>query len=342
MPDLRLRRSFEFGIRFKFPSLQGTPLVQFIRSQTTIAASAAVTGFGFWSGLDVNLEFHPAVENSGVVFVRVDLPGQPRIKATVANRITGPRRTTLVSSGVAVEMVEHVLSALAGLKIDNCEVRVNQAEMPGMDGSSLAFVEALLTAGKIELETTRAITYVTQSVRLGDENSWIDIAPSDVGGFELEFQLDYPGNPAIGKQTFSSTIDQDGYLQEIAIARTFVLDSEAQFLREQGLGERVGYQDLLVFDHNGPIENSLRFENECARHKVLDMVGDFALLGTDIVGKFTAFKSGHRLNAQVVLELIRQHEQQNYQDHNHQSTSHGPTSAYVSGGSTINKNRLSA
>ena len=311
-------------------------MVQFIRPQTTIAASAAVTGFGFWSGLDVDLEFHPAVENSGVVFVRVDLPGRPRIEAKVQNRITGPRRTTLACEGVAVEMVEHVLSALAGLKIDNCEVRVNQAEMPGMDGSSLAFVEALLKAGKIELQSTRAITYVTQSVRVGDENSWIDIAPSEIGGFELEFQLDYPGNRAIGKQTFSSAMDQDVYCNGIATARTFVLDSEAKILQEQGLGQRVGFQDLLVFDQDGPIDNELRFEDECARHKMLDMVGDFALIGTDIIGKFTAHKSGHRLNAQVVFELIRQTEQQNRQDHQ------GTTNAYVSGGSTIYKNRLSA
>jgi len=171
------------------------------------------------------------------------------------------------------------LSALAGMKIDNCEVHVNQAEMPGLDGSSIGFVLALESAGKVELDATREITWVTQTTRVGDEDSWIEIAPTENQSFELEFLLDYPGHDAIGKQHCQTA---------------------------KGLGARVGYQDLLVFDQHGPIDNELRYENECARHKVLDMIGDFALIGTDIVGKFTACKSGHRLNSQVVIELLKQ------------------------------------
>ena len=265
-----------------------------------------MAGFGFWSGLDVKLEFHPAVASSGVVFIRTDLPGRPRIEANIANRVAGPRRTTLVSNDVAVEMVEHVLSALAGMKIDNCEVHVNQAEMPGLDGSSIGFVLALESAGKVELDATREITWVTETKRVGDEDSWIEIAPAENQSFELEFLLDYPGHAAIGKQHWETKLTTAAYCEQIAPARTFVLDTEAEQLRAKGLGARVGYQDLLVFDQRGPIDNELRYENECARHKVLDMIGDFALIGTDIVGKFTACKSGHRLNSQVVIELLKQ------------------------------------
>ncbi len=254
----------------------------------------------------MKLEFHPAAADSGVVFIRTDLPGQPRIKAGITNRVTGPRRTTLVSNGCAVEMVEHVLSALAGMKIDNVEVHVNQAEMPGMDGSSIPFVLALQSAGKIELDAIRATSWVTETIRIGDENSWIELSPTEDQSFELEFLLDYPGHASIGRQAFATRLNIADYCEQIAPARTFVLDTEADQLRANGLGKRVGYQDLLVFDQDGPIENELRFDDECARHKVLDMVGDFALIGTDIVGKFTACKSGHRLNSQVVFELLRQ------------------------------------
>ncbi len=265
-----------------------------------------MAGFGFWSGLDVKLEFHPAVANSGVVFIRTDLPGHPRIEANISNRVAGPRRTTLVSNDCAVEMVEHVLSALAGLRIDNCEVHVNRAEMPGLDGSSIGFVLALQSAGKIELDATREITCVTETKRIGNKESWIEIAPAENQSFELEYLLDYPGNAAIGKQHWEMVLTPTDYCEHIAPARTFVLDTEADQLRAGGLGERVGYQDLLVFDQLGPIENELRYDNECARHKMLDMIGDFSLIGTDLIGKFTAYKSGHRLNSEVVVELLKQ------------------------------------
>lgn len=254
----------------------------------------------------MKLEFHPGVANSGIVFVRTDLLGHPRIEATIKNRVKGPRRTTLTSNECSVEMVEHVLSALAGMKIDNCEVHVNQAEMPGLDGSSIGFVLALQSAGKVELDATRAITWVTETKRIGDDDSWIEIAPADDQSFELEFRLDYAGNAAIGKQRWATKLTTADYCEQIAPARTFILDTEAEQLRAKGLGGRVSYQDVLVFDQHGPIENELRYDDECARHKVLDMIGDLALIGTDIVGKFSAFKSGHHLNSQVVIELLRQ------------------------------------
>ena len=281
-------------------------MVQFNRPQTTIAAPVTVSGFGFWSGLDVSLKFQPADENTGIVFERTDLPGGPRVEAKIVNRVSGPRRTTLVKDGCSVEMVEHVLSALAGLKIDNCKILVDRAEMPGMDGSSLPFVEALRTAGTIQQDAVRRVTRVTEAVRVGNAHSWIQIEPSQSDRYELCYQLDYPTCATVGQQTFTSALNVDRYRLSIAPARTFVLESEAEQLRRQGLGARVTYRDILIFNDQGPIENQLRFDDECARHKVLDMVGDFSLIGTDIIGKFTAFKSGHRLNSQVVLELLRQ------------------------------------
>lgn len=254
----------------------------------------------------MSLQFKPAAENTGIFFRRADIDGSPRVEASIVNRVSGPRRTTLVKDKCSVEMVEHVLSALAGLKIDNCEVVTDRAEMPGMDGSSLPFVEALTKAGTVQQDASRKVTHVTESVRVGDNQSWIQLEPSEHNRFELCFQLDYPTCPSVGQQTFSSTLNLERYRASIAPARTFVLKEEADQLLRQGLGARVTYDDILIFDDNGPIGNELRFSDECARHKVLDMIGDFSLLGTDIVGKFTAFKSGHRLNSQVVFELLRQ------------------------------------
>ena len=273
------------------------------RQQTTIANAVSVSGYGFWSGRDVTLEFRPAPANSNITFVRTDLPGQPRIPAVIQNRVNGPRRTTLVAHGCPVEMVEHVLAALSGLRIDNCEVHVDRAEMPGLDGSSQGFVDALLQTEIVKLDAPRFAKRVTQPLRVGDEASWIEAVPSDK--FEIEYNLSYDC-PSIGTQIFEAQVTPSVFKEQIAAARTFVLKSEADMLQQQGLGQRVTYQDILVFDETGPIENSIRFENECARHKLLDVIGDFALAGFDILGKFRACRSGHKLNSRMVFELLQQ------------------------------------
>ena len=302
--------------RLCHPRTCGTPPIQFApeshtldtatRQQATIASTVSVSGFGFWSGQDVTIDFHPADSDSGITFVRVDLPDQPRISAEVRHRIQGPRRTTLVDNGCAVEMVEHVLAALAGLQIDNCEVHVNRAEMPGCDGSSLAFTKALKSAGLVAQTANPKQITVTQPIRVGDDQSWIEARPNSDGQYRLTFDLDYPAEPAIGSQTYTYELSQDSFETEIAPARTFVLAAEAEALRSKGLGRRVTEQDVLVFDHAGPINNTLRFPNECARHKALDMIGDFSLAGADLVGDFVASRSGHLLNSQMVFALLSQ------------------------------------
>ncbi|MFK7768705.1 MAG: UDP-3-O-acyl-N-acetylglucosamine deacetylase [Mariniblastus sp.] len=278
---------------------------RFLRQQTTIAQRVSVSGFGFWSGRDVTLTFCPAKSDSGIVFVRTDIAGQPRIPAVVQNRVNGPRRTTLVANGCPVEMVEHVLSALAGMQIDNCEILVDRAEMPGCDGSSLAFVEALKSTTIVPLNAKRRVERVETTIRVGDDESWIQAEPSFSETLELTYHLDY-ACPAIGTQTYTTTVTPKSYVDELAAARTFVLEAEAAQLKQKGLGQRVTYQDVVVFRDDGPVDNVLRFDDECARHKMLDMIGDFSLSGRDLIGKFTASKSGHRLNSQMVFALLQQ------------------------------------
>jgi UDP-3-O-[3-hydroxymyristoyl] N-acetylglucosamine deacetylase len=282
----------------------GPSLRNDLRQQTTLAGNAAVQGFGYWSGREVRVEFRPAAADAGIVFVRGDLPAAPRIPARVAHRIETPRRTTLAANGAAVEMIEHIMAALAGLSIDNCEVWVDGAEMPGCDGSSLAFVEALRTAGTIELNAPRPRLVVGELTRVGSEEAWIEARPASRPGLFLKYRIDYGRDSAIGRQTVELEVTPDTFAAELASARTFLLKEEADWLRAQGRGQRATYQDLLVFDRHGPIENELRFRDECVRHKALDLVGDLALAGCDLSGHFIAHRGGHRLNAELLRAVL--------------------------------------
>ncbi|MCA9119145.1 MAG: UDP-3-O-[3-hydroxymyristoyl] N-acetylglucosamine deacetylase [Planctomycetaceae bacterium] len=279
-----------------------------LRSQHTIAKPATVTGFGYWSGKDIQVEFRPADAGTGLVFVRQDIASRPRIAALVANRIETPLRTTLVSNGVSVEMVEHVLAACAGLEVDNCEIWVDQPEMPGCDGSSQAFVDALSEAGIVEQDATRQRLVVTEVTRVGDDETWVEIRPRPKGGLKVKYRLDYGSDNAIGRQTIELKVNPESFRRELASARTFLLESEAEWLRSRGLGTRVTTKDLVVFGDEGPIDNELRFEDECVRHKTLDLIGDFALSGCEIVGQVMAHRSGHRLNAELIRALLAEGE----------------------------------
>jgi UDP-3-O-acyl N-acetylglucosamine deacetylase len=263
-----------------------------------------VAGFGYWSGRDVTVELRPAPPGSGIVFVRSDLDPPQRLAADVRQRIEVPRRTTLAAGGVQVEMVEHVLAALFGLRIDNCEVWASAPELPGLDGSCQALVEAIAAAGISEQQRTRRRLVVTDITRVGNDECWVEARPAKAGGLQITYKLDYGPNNPIGKQTIELAVTPKSFQQELAPARTFIMEEEAQWLRERGLGTRVTSRDLLVFGPDGPIDNPLRFEDECVRHKALDLVGDLALAGCDLVGQFIAYKSGHRQNADLVRILL--------------------------------------
>lgn len=279
-------------------------MTRHIRSQQTIARVVTVEGFGYWSGQNVRLEFHPAEPGTGIVFVRTDLPKRPAIPASVLHRIEVPRRTTLVVDGGSVEMVEHILAALHGLHIDNCQIHVDRPEMPGCDGSSKPFVDALRSAGTVTQDWPVRQLVVTDVTRVGNDESWVEARPSKNPGLSIKYKLDYgPDNP-IGRQTLEMRVTPEAFCRELAPARTFLLESEAEWLRARGLGSRVTSRDILVFGEQGPIDNELRFEDECVRHKALDLIGDLALAGCEIVGHIIAYRSGHRLNADLVQAIL--------------------------------------
>jgi UDP-3-O-[3-hydroxymyristoyl] N-acetylglucosamine deacetylase len=287
------------------PGMKSRSAQRPLRKQRTLAGPAVVEGFGYWSGRDVRVEFQPAEPDSGIVFVRRDIGPAARIAAHVRQRVESPRRTTLRAGGAAVEMVEHILAALAGLRIDNCEVWVDAPEMPGADGSSLPFVDAILAAG-IQVQTVDAVRLVvTEPTRVGDDSSWIEARPPLPGNeLSVRFRVDYGSGTAIGRQTCQVDVTPENFRAQLAPARTFVLKAEADWLRGQGLGLRPTARDLLIFDDAGPIDNTLRFPDECARHKALDLVGDLALAGCEVSGQFVAQCSGHRLNSELVKALL--------------------------------------
>ncbi len=278
------------------------------RRQRTLARPTSVTGFGYYSGRDIQVEFWPAAENSGITFVRHDIGSAARIPASTSLRIDVPRRTTLELNGIRVEMVEHVLAALTGLRVDNCEVWVDAPEMPGCDGSSRAFVEAIDAAGVVEQRSPVPQIIVQQTVRVGSSDRWIEAQPSRSAGLSVSFDLDYSSCASIGIQKYSVDLTPDSFRREIASCRTFITEDVAAAMLAEGRGTRVTPRDLLIFGPHGPVDNTLRFADECARHKLLDVVGDLALTGCEIIGHIVAYHSGHALHVELAKRLLEQAE----------------------------------
>jgi UDP-3-O-acyl N-acetylglucosamine deacetylase len=280
------------------------------RRQRTLAGPASAAGFGYYSGRDVRIEFWPAGENAGITFVRHDLGPHARVPVTTSTRIDAPRRTTLEWDGLRVEMVEHVLAALRGLGVDNCEVWVDAQEMPGCDGSALAFVKAIELAGVVEQRRPVRQIVVNRAIRVGFAESWIAAEPARSAGLSISFELDFGPASAIGRQRFAVDVTADSFRRELAPCRTFIQQEVAQAMLAQGIGHRVTPRDLLIFGPHGPIDNVLRFPDECVRHKVLDVLGDLALTGCEVIGHIVAYRSGHQLHAELAGRLLEQAEAQ--------------------------------
>jgi len=272
------------------------------RPQQTIRRAVTVTGKGYWSGRPCRVEFLPATAHAGIAFLRT-VGGVPvRIPVAVGNRVEAATRTNLAVAGAAVQMVEHVVSALVGLGIDCCLVRVSAEEMPGLDGSARGFVAALDEAGIERLGPPVEPLVVREPCRVAEGDAWIEALPPVHPGLSLEYELDYGPGP-IGRQALSLRLTPDVYRTELAAARTFVREAEAERLRAAGLAADVTTRDLLVFGADGPIDNPLRWPDECVRHKVLDLVGDLALAGRPVHAHVRACRSGHRLNAALAERL---------------------------------------
>ena len=284
------------------------------RPQQTIASSVELEGRGLFTGSPSIVRLHPADPGTGIVFTRSDQREAARISARIENVAKRARRTSLRNGIVAVETVEHLLCACAGLGVDNLLIELVGEEIPAGDGSCLPFTEKLQAAGLAPQDLQREAFTVDDTVRVVDGDCELVALPplsADAGELEIHYDLDYGDTGPIGRQRYSLVLTPERFVREIAPARTFVLKREADELLASGLGTHLTYDDILVFGEDGPIENTLRFPDECVRHKILDLLGDLTLLGRPIVGRIYARKSGHALNHQLVRafeRVIRQRE----------------------------------
>lgn len=269
-----------------------------MRPQRTLRREAAIEGIGVHTGERSRLVCRPAAVGTGIVLTRVDLANQPawnltgRLAADAVRQGAG-RRTLLAGAGGSVETVEHFLAALWALGIANLKAELTGPELPILDGSAAGFIEAFTAAGLEEQSGRIEVLSVREPVFVSADRSAILALPHD--GLRVTYTLDYP-QPGLQAQTVSVDLTPELFAETIAPARTFCSRDEAERLRAQGFGKGATTANTLVMTADGPLDNRLRFVDECARHKILDLIGDLSLLGLDLRAHIVAVRSGHALN----------------------------------------------
>jgi len=272
--------------------------------QRTLKNVIRATGIGLHTGEKVYLTLRPAAPETGVVFRRIDLDQPVEICATAENVGDTTLSTTLSNGDVKVSTVEHLLSAMAGLGIDNAYVDVSAAEVPIMDGSSGPFVFLLQSAGIVEQEAPKRFIRIIKPVIVEYENKWARFDPFD--GFKVKFSIDFDhpvfkGSPSSAEIDFSTT----SFVKEVSRARTFGFMSDLEKLRAQNLALGGSMDNAIVVDEYRVLnEDGLRYEDEFVKHKILDAIGDLYLLGHSLIGAFSGYRSGHALNNNLIKTLI--------------------------------------
>ncbi len=276
--------------------------------QRTISQPVEIAGQGLFSSVDVRMRFCPAQTNTGIVFVRTDTPKPTRISATLANLAPQQdRRTSLRDGSVSIDTVEHVLAAVNGLGIDNLLIELDAGEAPGNDASCKPHVDALTSAGIEEQEAEKRVFVIDTPTAVSQGDAMLAALPGEADCLDILYDLDYSQSPStIGRQVLGFRLYADDFGANIAPARTFLLEEEANQFQAMGWGRHLTPQDLLVMGPEGPVGNELRFVDEHVRHKMADLVGDLALMGRALRGRIVAYKSGHGLNHQLVRKLADQ------------------------------------
>lgn len=272
--------------------------------QRTLKKVVSATGVGLHSGEKVTLTLRPAGSDTGIVFKRTDLPGAPTIQAT-PDAVRDTRMcSALEHEGARVATVEHLMSALAGLGVDNILVELTASEIPIMDGSSGPFIFLLQSAGVVEQNVPKKFIRIKKTVEVHDGDKWARFEPYH--GFKLDFTIDF-AHPVFEQSGNNVKIDfrDNSYIKEISRARTFGFMHEVEYLRANGLARGGSLDNAIVLDEYRVLnQDGLRYDDEFAKHKVLDAIGDLYMLGHPLLGSFTAFKSGHGLNNQLLRALL--------------------------------------
>ena len=283
-------------------SAQGVAPVQ---RQRTVGQPAGLTGVALHNGKQCTVRLLPAGINDGVVFVRIDLPDKPRITGVVQNISHRQRRTALAIGDAEVHMVEHLMSVLRAFAVDNVIVEVDSDELPGCDGSALDYVDLVDRAGIVELDAPRKVYVLDRIIEIQEAHANLVALPPIDGEFQIFYTLDYEQHPLL-KGFLDYTLEPDTFRQQIAPARTFVMEKEALMLQKMGFGLGANTDNTLVVGDNGPIDNELRFGDEYVRHKVLDVIGDLSLLGCDLRARIVSTRSGHLSNLKLVQKLAEE------------------------------------
>jgi UDP-3-O-[3-hydroxymyristoyl] N-acetylglucosamine deacetylase len=277
-----------------------------VMRQRTLRNPIRATGVGLHTGEKVYLSLKPAPINAGIVFRRVDLDPVVEIKASAENVGDTTLSTTLVKGDVRVSTVEHLLSAMAGLGIDNAYVELSASEVPIMDGSAGPFVFLLQSAGIEEQDATKHFIRIKKEVTVQHGDKVASFLPFE--GFKVSFDIDF-NHPVFADRKVDASIDfsTTSFVKEISRARTFGFMHEIEYLRSKGLARGGSVENAIVVDEYRILnEDGLRYDDEFVKHKILDAIGDLYLLGNTLIGEFKASKSGHALNNAVLRELIRQ------------------------------------
>jgi UDP-3-O-[3-hydroxymyristoyl] N-acetylglucosamine deacetylase len=272
--------------------------------QRTLKKAISATGVGLHTGCKVKMTLHPAAPDAGIVFRRVDLPNSPEIKVQPHLVCDTRMCSALEDNGARVATVEHLLSALAGLGIDNITIDLTSDEVPIMDGSSGPFVFLLQQAGIIEQPALKKFIRIKKTVEVRDGDKWVRFDP--YFGFKIDFTIDF-SHPVFEHSSKNVKIDfaDNSYINEISRARTFGFMHEVEYLRSNGLARGGSLDNAIVLDEYRILNSDgLRYEDVFVKHKILDAIGDLYVLGHPLLGAFTAYKSGHALNNQLLRSLL--------------------------------------
>ena len=282
--------------------------------QKTIREKVSFSGIGLHSGEAIEMDIYPAAADSGITFARKDIPGAQAILACVDNVVDTRYATTLGTNGVTVATVEHIMASFYCLGIDNARVELSGSEVPIMDGSAAEFVKLLDSAGIRTLGKSKKYIVVKKAIRIVNGKSSIKILPSDGMQLDVDYRMDFT-HPYLSKQSFSKPFTKEFFLREVASARTFGFLSEVEMMREMGLVKGGCLSNAVVIgEHDVLNVEGLRFPDEPVRHKVLDLMGDLALLGAPLIGRVVAYRSGHEMNFKLANKLLKKPSRWEYVD----------------------------
>jgi UDP-3-O-[3-hydroxymyristoyl] N-acetylglucosamine deacetylase len=269
--------------------------------QKTLAQPLNFSGIGLHSGKEVEVTLYPAAANQGLRFVRADLPNRPQIRAHYSRVVDTTRATSLGENGVSLATVEHLLAALGGLGVDNALIEVHGPELPIMDGSAAPFARLISRVGLRHLDWPRAYLMVRETVELRQGEQWMRVRP---GVPRITYSIDFD-HPLIRRQRYTVPLRSESFMSEIAPARTFGFLKEVQYLQARGLAQGGSLDNAVVLDDGGVLNpGGLRFPEECVRHKILDAVGDLALLGMPLLGHLEVGKGSHELHHSFMQLLM--------------------------------------